>query len=214
MELDEFKAFYQAQFEQVPEKSGPDLEAMLQQRFHSAIERIMRNMLWEVSSALLMMLVLAVLMAIWSSTIFRWVGLGLVVVSIVQVVAFIWQYRQLATRLDQATGSVRNYLQELVDIISRFVKTYYRYCMRSIPVSALVGGALGVYMGITDDRTDPAVAALPAHPGILFLVISLALAISTIIGVYYLLKWYINHAYGRYLNELNHCLSELGHPVN
>ncbi|GAB2543220.1 hypothetical protein [Spirosoma aerophilum] len=209
MELDEFKAFYQAQFEHVPDKSGGDLEAMLQKRSHSAIERILRNMLWEVSGSLLIMLVLAVLMVIWSSAIFRWVGLGLVLISLVQVVAFSRQYRQLTARLNRASGSVRTYLEELVAIISRFVQTYYRYCMRSIPVSVLLGGALGVYMGITDDRSDPAVAALPEHPGIGFLVISIVLAISTVIGVYVLLKWYIHHMYGRYLDELRHCLSEL-----
>ena len=209
MELDEFKAFYQAQFEQVPEKSGPDLETMLQQRSHSAIERILRNMLWEVYGALVIMLVLAFLMAIWSSAIFRWVGLGLGIISVVQVVAFTWQYRRITARFNQATGSVRTYLQEIVAIISRFVKTYYHYCTGSIPVIFLLGAALGYYMGGTEDRTDPAFAALPEHPGIPFLISSIVLAIASVIGSYFLLKWYIHRLYGRYLDELNQCLSDL-----
>jgi hypothetical protein len=213
MELDEFKALYQAQFEQVPDKPGADFDMMLQKRSHSAVERVLRNMLWEVSGSLLIMLVLAFLMVVWSSTIFRWVGLGLVMVSLVQVVAFTWQYRQLTARLNQATGSVRTYLQELVAILSRFVKTYYRYCMRSIPVSVLLGAALGVYTGMTDDRSDPVVAVLPAHPGIGFLVISVVVAIGTVIGIYFGLKWYIHHAYGRYLDELNLCVNALNDQV-
>ena len=210
MELDEFKILYQAQFEQVPDKSGLDLETMLQKRSHSAIERILRNMLWEVSGTLLIMFVLAFLMAVWSSTIFRWIGLGLVVVSVVQVVAITRQYHQLTARLNQATGSVRKYLQELVAIISRFVKAYYRYSMRSIPVSTLLGAVLGGYMGITDDRTDPAFVAFPEHPGTFFLVVSLVLAVSAVVGTYLLLKWYIHLLYGRYLDELKQCLNELG----
>ncbi|AUD00384.1 hypothetical protein [Spirosoma pollinicola] len=214
MELDEFKVFYQAQFEQVADKSGSDLETMLRKRSRSAIERILRNMLWEVIFALVIVLVLSFLMAVWSSTIFRWAGLGLVVISVVQVVAFTWQYRRLTARLNQATGSVRNYIQEVAAIVDRFVSAYYRYCMSAIPLGAIIGAILGIYMGTTNDRSDPAFSVLPEHPGLPFLVISLVLALGTVLATYFMLRWYIHRLYGRYLDELKNCLSELNSQAN
>lgn len=209
MELDEFKAFYQSRFEQVSDKSGADLEGILRRRSSSAVERILRNLLWEVGAALVIVLVLAFVMATWSSNIFRWVGVGLVILSLVQVVAFSWQYQHLKAQLNRATGSVHHYLQDIVAIVSRFVEIYYRYCMRLIPVAMVLGGLLGGYVGVTDDRTDPALAALPEHPSIVFLLGSLVFAVASLIGTYFILKWYIQRLYGRYLDELNACLRDL-----
>jgi hypothetical protein len=206
MELDDFKLAYQTHFEQVPDKSGADLDGMLQQRSHTAIERIMRNLLWEVGASLVILVVLSLIMATWSSTIFRWVGAGLVLISLIQVVLFTGQYRQLKARLNQATGSVHHHLREMVAIISRFVRIYYRYCLSSIPLGALLGG----YIGATADTSDPAFAALPEKPTMVFTVLSLVLAVAAVIGTYFMLKWYIHRLYGRYLNELNQCLIDLG----
>ncbi|MGM9508992.1 hypothetical protein ACS5NO_14750 [Larkinella sp. GY13] len=205
MELDEFKAIYQAHFELIPDKSGPALEEMLRKRSHTAIERILRNLLWEVGAALVIMLVLAFVMVIWSSTIFRWVGGGLLVLSVAQVVGFTWQSRQLSNRLNWPPGSVRQNLQEMEAMISRFVRIYYRYCMGSIPVGLLLGG----FIGITGDQTDPAFSALPENPGILFAVLCLLLSVALVIGTYFMLKWYIYQLYGRYLDELKACITQL-----
>lgn len=205
MELDEFKALYQARFDQVPQKTGPDLEEILRQRSHTAIERIARNLLLEVGYALVIVLVLAFFMVTSSSTIFRWVSIGLVFLSIIQVVTFIWQYRQLSTRLYRPAESVRDHLLEMVAIVNRFVTIYYRCCMVMIPISAVLGG----YIGFTADRTDPAFAALPEKPTIVFALVSVILAIAGIVGVYFMLKWYIHRLYGRYLDELNGCLRDL-----
>jgi hypothetical protein len=205
MELDDFKAFYQAHFELVPNKSGPVLEEMLRKRSHTAIERILRNLLWEVGAALFIMLVLAVVMVSWPSTIFRWVGGSLVIVSVVQVVLFIGQYRQLRDRLNCPPGSVRHYLQEMEAIISRFVRIYYRFCMGSIPVGLLLGG----FIGATEDASDPAFSALPEKPTIFFTVVCLLLSIGLVMGTYFMLKWYIHQLYGRYLDELRACIAQL-----
>ncbi|QDK79509.1 hypothetical protein EXU85_13205 [Spirosoma sp. KCTC 42546] len=209
MELDEFKALYQSRFEQVPQKSGADLEDMLRRRSSSAVERILRNLLWEVGAAFVIVLGLAFVMATWSSNIFRWLGLGVVLLSLVQVIAFSWQYQQLKAQLSRATGSVRHHLQDTVGIVSRFVRLYYRYCMRLIPVGMVVGGLLGGYAGVTGNTTDPALAALPENSGLVFLLGSLVLAVALAIGTYFMLTWYIQRLYGRYLDELNACLRDL-----
>ncbi|QHW00399.1 hypothetical protein [Spirosoma endbachense] len=209
MELDEFKAFYQAHFELVPDKSGPDLEEMLRTRSHTAIERILRNLLLEVGSALVFMLVLTFVMVTWSSTVFRWVGGCLVILGIIQMVTFIRQYRQLRNQLNWSLGSVKQYLVAMEAIISRFVQLYFRYCMRSIPVGMVIGGMLGAYVGVTGDTSDPAFSALPEHPGVGFLITSLVLSVLSIIGTYFMLKWYIQRLYGQYLDELKACITQL-----
>ncbi|QDK77575.1 hypothetical protein EXU85_02780 [Spirosoma sp. KCTC 42546] len=209
MELDEFKALYQAHFELVPDKSGTALEEMLRKRSYTAIERILRNLLWEVGAALVILLVLAFVMVTWSSTVFRWVGGFLVMLSVIQVVAFIRQYRQLSARLNWSPGTVKQYLQEMEAIVSRFVRVYYRYCMRSIPVAMVVGGLFGGYVGVTDNRTDPAFSALPERPTILFVVMWLVFSVLLVIGTYFMLKWYIQRLYGQYLDELKACITQL-----
>ncbi|MVM37592.1 hypothetical protein GO730_08195 [Spirosoma sp. HMF3257] len=212
MELDDFKALYQSRFEQVPDKSRADLEEMLRKRSYTAIERILQNLLWEVGASLVIMLVLAIVMATWSSNVFRWLGVGLVILSIIQVVAFTWQYRQLKTRLNEASGSVRHYLQDIVEVIDRFVRIYYRYCMISVPVAMILGGVVGFYVGVTNDRRDPAFSALPENPTVLFTVASIIVAIAFVIGTYFMLKWYIHRLYGQYLEDLKLCLRELNEP--
>ncbi|GAA4406505.1 hypothetical protein GCM10023187_26020 [Nibrella viscosa] len=205
MELDDFKTLYQARFAQLPGKSDNDLTALLQKRSRTAVERIQYHLLWEIGIAIALALVLAVVLLTGTSTTLRWLGGFGLLICLVQVVSFGFQYRQLSRRLQPPAGSVKAHLTEIADLVRRFAGLYYRYTLISLPISFVFGGLIGA----TADDTDPAVSLVPAHMSLWQLGLLLLAAAGLMLGMVYFLKWYIHRLYGRYLTELERCLDEL-----
>lgn len=205
MELDDFKALYQARFEHLPDKSGQDLTALLQKRSYTAIERILHHLLWEIGMALGMALVLTLVLATNQSSSVRWLGLIVLLAYVIQAISFIGQYRQLKARLQLPVMSVREHVGGVLMMVKRFVRLYIRYTLISIPISMVLGGIIGA----TADDTDPAVSLFPEHPTLLMYGLVVVSFIAVIPGIYYGLKWYIYRLYGRYISELEHYVREL-----
>lgn len=205
MELDSFKALYQAHFDQLPQQSEEELTRLLHQRSATAIERVLQNLLREIGLGLANVLIITFYMLFWPSVVIRGLGLAGILLGLIQVGAFGIQYRQLNKRLTGPIGSVRQHLSDTIGLISRFMRLYYQYCLVSIPVSV----AFGVYVGLSAETADPTLSGLFQQPTVVKVLLVLLLCGLIVVGTYWLLHWYIDRLYGRYLAKLKGCLQDL-----
>lgn len=210
MELDEFSALFNARFDESPvQKSIDDIAQQIKSRSGTALDRILRNLLIEIGVAFACIIGMSVVAYRIPSITLHWLAGAVWVLSIIQIAAFSWQYKQLkATALPMAVD-LRSHLQQQIRVIERFVTMYLAFCLVSIPVGFILGGILG-YTIASQKRTDPFLNPIDKlHPGPLGLLIIAAGTAAFLIGVVYFFKAYIRWLYGRHLHQLKSCLAEL-----
>ncbi|MCX6219051.1 hypothetical protein [Spirosoma sp.] len=210
MELDEFGALFNARFQEGrPEKSAQELTQHLRGRSRTALEKIIRNILWEVITAIASILVMLVLVTRLDSYTIRWLTGIIGIISITQIVGFSWQYWQLRQMIRPDVTDLRTHLRHQIQVVERFIRMYFSYCLWVVPICFF----LGAYIGYT-------VAAQRIHDPLLLPLDSLALSktavfillailVAGLVGFLFLVKAYIRWLYGRHLDQLKTCLTEL-----
>ncbi|OIN58115.1 hypothetical protein [Arsenicibacter rosenii] len=210
MELDEFSALFNARFEESPaQKSLDDITRKIKNRSGTALDRILRNLLLEIGVAFACIIGMSIIAYRIPSITLHWLAGAVWVLSIVQIIAFSWQYRQLKATALPVVVDLRSHLQQQIQVIERFVKIYLAFCLISIPVGFVLGGILG-YTIASQNRQDPFLNPIDKlHPGPWGLLIVLIGVIGFLAGIVHFFKFYIRWLYGRHLDLLKSCLTEL-----
>jgi hypothetical protein len=98
--------------------------------------------------------------------------------------------------------SVKESLQQVIDILSRFIQHYFQITMIMLPAAFIFGLVTG-YMDITSNL---AIKHFNWTRGLVFYC---AFFIFWSIFTYFFTKWYIRKMYGKYLQQLKEQLKEL-----
>lgn len=211
MELDDMKLQLRNRIESSgSEKSAAELMQLFQKQTESAVEKILRSMLYETAFGVVMIIGLGITAWFLSSWSVRFLALVILLIMAIQVPAFYLQSRRLkAIAIGQ--GNLRETLKSLVFIVGEFIRLYLKYTSWLIPAAAVLGGVVGFTVGksgIEDPALKPLDALLESHP-VWGGIATVAFAALVIWGSYRYVRWAIWWSYGRYHEALQQYLKEL-----
>lgn len=213
MELDDFKARLRKKMDQDTsgEKSVSELTLLLHKRSANAIERIRRNMVYEILFGVVLTTVGAVAAIRMQSNILQFLGAFMLLLLLLQTPVFILQGKKLKAAAGDATQNLRDTLKNQIFLVDAFIKLYLRYANWLIPSAALVGGFVGFTYGSRQGK-DPAMEPLDRFLESTPLLGGLAVAVFAVLviwGSYKYVRWAVWYSYGRHLEKLKQCLAEL-----
>lgn len=213
MELDELKAQLRKKMDQAAggDKSVSELGLLLHKRSANAVERIRRNMLYEILFGVGLSVACAVFALRMQSGIMQVLGGFMLLMLMLQTPVFIVQGNKLKAAGSYATLNLRDTLKNQIFLVDAFIKLYLRYANWLIPTAALFGAFIGFYYGSQNEH-DPVMAPLdrflenaPIWGGLAVTVF----AVLIIWGSYKYVRWAVWYSYGRHLEKLKMCLAEL-----
>ncbi|MCC6411177.1 MAG: hypothetical protein IT270_05940 [Saprospiraceae bacterium] len=213
MELDELKAQLRKKMDQDAsgEKSVSELTLMLHKSSANAVERIRRNMLYEILFGVVLSAVCAVLALRLQSDLLQFLGAFMLLLLGLQTPVFIVQGNKLKAVAGEATQNLRDTLKNQIFLVDAFIKLYLRYANWLIPSAALFGGFVGFIYG-SNQPNDPALAPLDRLLENAPVLGGLAVAVFAVLiiwGSYKYVRWAVWYSYGRHLEKLKLCLAEL-----
>lgn len=203
MELDDFKTLLKTRLEaQAPVWSAGELEQSIRRKTVSILGKIKRSIAGELVLGLV--LVAAGGWVWWrfpslSSRCFSAL-MGLLCIFFMAYLASL--YKKIV-RFEKADQPVKQQLVQIIDILRRFTRLYFRFSMSVLPVAFV----LGLATGYADIMHQPLLAQNFHWARGLAAYITLFAAWSLI--AYVFSKWYIKKLYGNYLNDIRNQLEDL-----
>lgn len=203
MNLEELKHIWQAQSQALGrEENLPEaaLRAMLQQRSHSALDKINRSILLEV---VLVLLIGAG--GFWLFGIHRYHsgGLALMALTVAGSLLFYYYKYRLLNRDELSAGDLKYALSALVRRMQGFMRGYQLVIWFGIPVIAIIGLLAGAAAGAAERHES--LSTLSSRAWLLLGVAGIAYIPLAILFS----RWYLRRLYGIHFEELASCLAEL-----
>ena len=202
MELDEFKSVLKLKLEAgATRRSASELEQYVQRKAQSLITKVKRSMVFEFIFGILCM-------AIFTWAFFRYTSIytrffaALTVVFCIFLIGYLVRLLRKITFYENSFPSVKESLQQVIDILQRFTKLYFRLSMLTLPVAFLLGLIMG-YLDISQQGLSP---HFQWTKGILFYT---GVFVFWSALMYFFSKWYIKKLYGNYMEQLKARLKDL-----
>ncbi|HEY4150382.1 MAG TPA: hypothetical protein VGM41_15695 [Chitinophagaceae bacterium] len=202
MELDDFKSVLRTKLEEPLQLRSPrELERSIHSKTNSIIGKIKRSIVFELLINLLFLPI-------------AWAGIhySLLYVRCIFIVVAIgcflfMTYTALFYRrilfFEKNIPAVKERLQQVIDLLQRFTRLYFRFTMWVLPLVFL----LGLVTGYRDIITRPELAhGFRWVRGFLFYALFFA---GWSVMMYFFAKWYIKRLYGNYLEQLKASLKDL-----
>jgi hypothetical protein len=203
MELDDFKTLLKARLEtQAPALSAAELEQSIHRKSVSILGKIKRSIAWELVPGIVLTLAGAWVWERYPSLSNRFFSTLMLLVCIFFVVQLAGLYKKII-RFEKANQPVKERLSQIIDILQRFTRLYFRFSMSILPVAFV----LGLVTGYADIMRQPFLAQNFHWARGLAAYIILFAAWSAI--AYVFSKWYIKKLYGNYLNDIRNQLEDL-----
>lgn len=205
MELEQFKSELNRLLSAPDDhKTTTEMEQMLRGRSQSALDKIRRNMWLEIVFGVVLIGGVGVAGWAYSSTLIRVLAAFAMAFTAVQAVGF-WVYEKKIYR-EKMPVSLREQLSRQIEQVNAFIKMYFRFSL-VVFVGGLVLGANMGYQIALKQINDPLEPFLASISGRLWFTIPLALAMIAL--GWWIIRWWIQFAYGQYGAELRRCLAEL-----
>lgn len=202
MELDDFKSLLKLQQEApVTTRSAEELEQYTRRSAVSVMAKVKKSIRFEFKLCIWIILPLATLCFIFPSLYMRSI-VGLSVFVCLFFVVYMLQLIKKINYYETASFSVKESLQQVIDILQKFVRHYFQVTMIMLP-AAFVFGLITGYMDIS------AGVHFKTFNWTRGLIFYSAFYIFWSIFTYFFTKWYIRKMYGKYLQQLKDQLKEL-----
>lgn len=202
MELDDFKSLLKAQQEETPvTRSAEELEQYTRKTAISVMAKIKKNIRFELRLCIWILPPFAALCFIFPSLYMRSI-VGLSVFVCLFFAVYLLKLTKKINYYETTSFSVKESLQQVIDILSRFIQHYFQITMIMLP-AAFVFGLVTGYMDVTGNL---AIKHFNWTRGLIFYC---AFFIFWSIFTYFFTKWYIRKMYGKYLQQLKEQLKEL-----
>jgi len=203
MELDDFKTILKTTLEaRAPSHSATRLEQSIHHRTVSILDKIRRNIVWEM---LVCLLFVPLCIWAWQRYPFLYTRLFYVLVTFICLLfaGYLLRLYKKIRFYEKADLAVKERLVQIIDILQRFTRLYYRFSMGVLPVAFV----LGLITGYLDVMHQPLLARDFRWTKGLFVYIGLFAGWSLLMYVF--AKWYIRKLYGNYLSVIRMQLEEL-----
>jgi Ca2+/Na+ antiporter len=202
MELDEFKQRFK---EKEPEESAwhsvDELGGYVRKRTHSIINNIKRNILFELVACFIF---IAAALWVWFSYPVSYVrAFSLLTISLCcfLLIYLVVLYKKIGI-YEQATPAVKNSLQQVIDILEQFTRTYFQFTMITLPIAFI----FGLITGFLNVNGNSGIKNFNWQKAILFYT---GWFIFWSAMMYFFSKWYIKKLYGNYLQQLKEQLKDI-----
>ncbi len=203
MELDDFKSLLKIKLEeQAPSRSVRELEQSIHRKTVSLLDKIKRSILFEMVMSLLVAAVAARVSWHHHSLSTRFFGIAILVFCILFIVYLAALYKKILFS-EKASPSVRERLRQIIDILQRFTRFYFRFSIGFLPVAFI----LGLVSGYADIMQQPVLAINFRWARAIAVYIVFFIGWSALAGVFS--KWYIKKLYGNYLAGIRNQLEDL-----
>ncbi|MEP7280144.1 MAG: hypothetical protein ABI813_15965 [Bacteroidota bacterium] len=203
MELDELKTRVKAKLEEgMLRHSATDLELSIRQKTNSITGKIKKNTWLEFAAFIFCMGVALACWLLYHSLLVHLFCLATWVFCIV-FSAYLFSLYKKIIFYEKAQASVKENLQQVINILNRFTTLYFRITMVLLPVIFV----FGLITGYVDVSQKGLIHQFHWSGNILFYIIIFMIGWSGII--YFFAKWYIRKLYGDYLIQLKHQLKEI-----
>lgn len=207
MELDDLKNIWSELGESV-KKSDQELLAITRKKSHSALEKVMRNMMLEIIVAAIMCVVLAVFLYYYQKiNALAWFVAIAVLATVLQTWLFYKPYRLLKQLHTSTYTNLKDWLNQVLHTLELFIKQYKRFMMWALPVSMVIGAMIGFSESNNDDflpLPDPQV-----ENDMAFFIGIIGFGLLMIALAYGYVFWVIHYLYQKYLTEIKSCLQSL-----
>jgi hypothetical protein len=203
MELDDFKTWRKATLEQqAPGLSAAQLKDAIQRKTISILGKVKRSIVWEL---VLGIVLVAAGGGVWlrypsQSTRCFSALMGLLCIFFM---VYLTRLYQKIIRFEKADQPVKERLRQIIDILQRFTRLYFRFSMSVLPVAFVAGLATGY----ADIMHQPLLAQ--NFHWIKGVAVYVALFAAWSLIAWLFSKWYIKKLYGNYLNDIRNQLKDL-----
>lgn len=207
MELDDLKNIWSGLGESV-KKTDQELLAITRKKSHTALEKVMRNMMMEIIVAAVMCVALSIGLYFYMKiNAFAWfLGIG-VLATVLQAWLFYKPYRLMQALSTATSTNLKDWLNQVLFTIETFIKQYKRFMMWALPISMVIGAMIGF-----SESDNDAFLPLPdpqVENDIVFFIGIIGFALLLIAFAYGYVYWVIRYLYQKYLTEIKACLQSL-----
>ena len=205
MNLDELKHIWKAHTdaaEMISRVSTSEIQRMLHQRSESALAKINRNMVLDLTA----MAIVAGAMIWWMSSndfsfnLTEMLVMGAIVLAIG---VFYWQKYRMLNRVSLTTDNLKDSLTEVTRTLGIFMKIYFYSIVIFVPLLGSGGILYGFYKGGEQSGKD-----MSNIPPEIWGVVGITMVVYSAFAIL-ASRWYVNRLFGVHYRELNLCLQEL-----
>ncbi|MFT3934307.1 MAG: hypothetical protein QM726_11865 [Chitinophagaceae bacterium] len=203
MELDDFKILLKNQLEEsIHLQTGSQLEASLRQQAGTITNKIKSSIWFEFAVFALASVVAVVCWFFYPNLYVHLFCIATILFCIVFGSGLLTVYKKITYYESQQT-TVKESLETIIDIVSRFTRLYFKISMGLLPV-IFAFGFIALYIDISKQGLFQQFHFTPKMilSAITFIIIWSAL-------IYILSKWYIRKLYGNYLHQLKQQLKDI-----
>lgn len=202
MELDEIKLLMKARLEQATDSNAGELEAVMRQKTRSVTGKIKSNIRLEVIAFAGFGLGAVYCWAMYPSLLVHLFCVATWALCAVFGAYLFSLYRKIVF-YETRSRTVRESLQQIIHIVTRFTRLYFGISMGLLPVIYVFGLIIGYLViskqGLLQQFTW---SASMLYYGIAFI-------IGWSVIIYFTAKWYIRKLYGNYLLQLQQQLADI-----
>lgn len=198
MELESLKEMLNDSVSAGKDVSGDDLKQILRKRSKSAIHKMKRNLMIEIT---LMVLIYAYAVIQYDKLMpkLQWLIIG---IEVMYLVYFGIKYR-LLSRMEHPASEVRSSLQKQLNSLDNLLRFYLWSGLLLVPMAALASFWIGyTYSAPAEFTRDNSLLLITSF---VILLVSILLCIP----LYFFTKWYIRKLYGCHIEKLKEMMNEL-----
>lgn len=188
-------------------KSNADIAALMKKKANSVISKLKRSLWIEIVSCVVCLLAMGYVTLVtpyWSLRIYFGV---FTVVTVAFMILLLYLLRRTST-LSGTPMPVKSNLETIAHILEEFVRRYFQFIMALIPICITFAFLLSYQDPVRIPELDKVADQLFSARWQVY-AFSVGYIIVLVVGVYYFTKWYLKKFYGKYLTQLNSCISEL-----
>lgn len=203
MELEDLKIIWKSNEPEFQPKEEKEIALMLKGRSMSIIEKLKRNVWFELIFTVVVSLALLIYAISLETGALKWTSISLLLMCI----AFTFFYIKKLTVLNRFDGVNEN-LRDNISILIKKLSGYLKFYKRSYAILYPFYFCLGLLFGALEKGTDRYIEYLSRSEIIIRL---LLLAIVFFLISTSLATWYLKKLYGNHLDKLKNLLNELSY---
>ncbi|HTL09290.1 MAG TPA: hypothetical protein VL307_13565 [Chitinophagaceae bacterium] len=203
MELDDIKTLMNGALEQEMElRSSASLQDMLGKQTQSVIQRIKRSIWFELSAFILFALGAVACWLLYHRLLVHLFCMATWVLCIAFSAYLLLLHRRI-NFYEQFPAPVKENIQQVIDIVTRFTKLYAAISLGMLPVIY----CFGLLIGYVELSSNGLLQQFAWSEGMLYA--GIAFIVGWSVFIFFISKWYIRKLYGHYLLQLQQQLKDI-----
>lgn len=202
MELDELKIRLQAKLQDgIQLQNRSSLEASIRTAASAATAQIKKNIWFEAAACVVCTVIAIIICAVYKPFYIRFFAVAGILFGLVFCAYLFTLYKKIAF-YEKGVSSLSNSLVQAIDIITRFIRLYFRISIGLLPVIYI----FGLITGYLDVSQKGLLQQFQWSTG--FILYTAIFGTWSVI-MWLFARWYIRKLYGSYLKQLQQQLKDL-----